>query len=248
VANSKIKPYDNLDPIRKLWEYQKSADPADVPVNASIFADCFPYTGTIDAAAPGPVGGWTFIEPFGALGGEFNFTPGIMSMDTFDADDFAIAVKPLTDPLSSVFDISGQFDFTEYSTPPNPTTTYQVIMNNSDISESLSVSLFGDGNIVVQAGDSTTIPTYTGTWTPDAGAHVVHFTIDALGIPRIWIDGIEKVLAFLGNVGTFFSFYPANNISWGGGAGDVTPDVSPLRHLFLTAGVVGPETIFSCPV
>jgi hypothetical protein len=171
-----------------------------------------------------------------------------MSMDTFDADDFAIAAKPLPAPLASVFGVSGQFDFTEYTTPPNSTTTYQAIVNNSGITESLLVSLFGDGSAVVQAGDSTLIPTYTGAWTPTPGAsHVVHFTIDGAGVPRLWIDGVEVTLVFVGNVGTFFSLYPDNNISYGGGAGDPTPDQSPLRSLHVTAGVVGPETVFCCP-
>jgi len=34
-------------------------------------------------------------------------------MDTFDADDFPIAFKPLSAPLATVFGLSGQFDFTE---------------------------------------------------------------------------------------------------------------------------------------
>jgi len=202
----------------------------------------------ISGAAPGPVCGWTFIEPFGPLGGQFTFTPGIMSMDTFDADDFPIAFKPLSAPLATVFGLSGQFDFTEYTTPPNPTTTYQVIINNFDLSESLAVSFFGDGNIAFQAGDSTLIPFYTGTWTPTPGAsHVVHFSVDGAGVPTLFLDGVAIPLIFVADVATFFALYPTNMVSYGGGAGDVTPDSSPLRSLFLTAGVVGPETVFCCP-
>lgn len=217
-------------------------------VTASIFADCFcSCTGVISGAAPGPVCGWTFIEPFGALGGLFTFTPGVMSMDTAGATQYAIATKALPASLSSVWGISGQFDFTEYPTTPNAETTYQIFMNNSDISEVLSVSLFGDGSVVVQAGDVDSCPTYVGSWTPDGSAHVVHFSIDSSGVPTLWIDGNEVSLTLYGSVGTWAASYPANSINYGGGAAVATPASSPLRHLFVTDGETGPETEFCCP-
>jgi hypothetical protein len=145
--------------------------PTPVPscVTASIFADCFGLcTGVINGVTPGPVCGWTFIEPFGALGGQFTFSPGVMLMETFDADDFPIAAKPLASPLATVFGVSGQFTFTEHQTPPNPNTTYQLIVNNTDLSESLLVSLFGDGSLIVQAGDPAAIPTYSTSMVVDS--------------------------------------------------------------------------------
>lgn len=217
-------------------------------VAASIFADCLgSCTGVISGAAPGPVCGWTFIEPFGALGGLFTFTPGVLSMDTAGATEFAIAAKPLPASLSSVWGVSGQFAFTEYPTAPNAETTYQIFMNNSDISEVLSVSLFGDGSVVVQAGDVDSVPTYTGSWTPNGGAHMVHFSIDSAGVPTLWLDGVAVPLTFYGNVGSWASSYPPNSISYGGGAAVAAPASSPLRNLFITQGETGPETVFCCP-
>ncbi len=227
-----------------------SPAPPPVPscVSASIFADCFrSCTGVVNAASPGPVCGWTYIEPFGPLGGQVTFTPGMMSVQSFDADDFPIVTKPLPAPLATVFGLSGQFAFTEYPTPPGPTTTYQIFMNNLGITQTLSVSLFGDGSVVVQAGDSTLIPTYTGTWTPNHGSHVVHFSIDGAGIPTFFLDGVNIPLVFFGNVLSAGSSYPDNSINYGAGAGDVTPASSPVRNLFITAGVVGPRTVFCCP-
>jgi hypothetical protein len=218
-------------------------------LSASIFADCFAgCIGAINGAAPGPVCGWNFIEPFGSLGGMFSFTPGIMSMDTAGDAQFPIAAKSLPASLSSVFGISGQFDFTEYLTAPNANTTYQIFLNNSDISEVLSVSLFGDGSLVVQAGEVNSVPTYVGTWMPTPGAaHVVHFSIDGLGVPTLWLDGVAITLTFFGNVGSFATSYPANSISYGGGAGVAVPAASPLRRLFITAGATAPGTEFCCP-
>lgn len=218
-------------------------------VTPSIFADCFgACTGVINGASPGPICGWTYIEPFGALGGEFNFAPGVMSMDSFDADDFPNATKPLSASLATVLGLSGQFEFTEYLTPPNPTTTYSIVLNNFDLSESLLVGLFGDGDLSVQAGDPASIPFYLGAWTPVPGAsHVVHFAVDGAGIPTIFIDGVAIPLVFTANVPSFSVFYPVNSISYGGGAGDVAAASSPLRNLFVTAGDPGPATVFCCP-
>lgn len=215
----------------------------------TIFADCFETcTGTIDGASPGPVCGWTFIEPFGALGGEFNFTPGVMSMDTFDADDFPIATKPLPAPLASVFNTSLQFDFTEYATAPNLNTAYQVLINNVGLTETIFLSLFGDGSVAVQVGDPASAATYSGVWTPTPGAdHVVHLTIDGAGVPLLYIDGILIPLAFLGNAGSFATAYPSDSVSYGGGAAVAAAAVSPLRSLFVTSGIFAPETDFCCP-
>lgn len=215
---------------------------------ASIFSDCFlSCTGTIDGAAPGPVCGWTFIEPFGSFGGEFVFTPGVMSMDTADADDYPNATKPLPNPLATVFGLSGQFSFTEYQTPPNAMTTYQVIINNDGITENLSVSFFGDGGVLIQAGEATLIPTYSGSWTPNGSAHTVHFSVDGSGVPILFLAGISVPLTFVGDALSASGLYPDNSITYGGGSGDAAPASSPLRNLFITAGISAPDTVFCCP-
>lgn len=241
-------------PASGLWS-QGSSLPAPAPasppscVKATIFGDCFSLcTGVISGGAPGPVCGWTFIEPFGPLGGQFTFTPGVMSMDTAGATDFPIATKPLMTPLLSVFGISGRFSFTEYATPPNPNTTYSLVLNNFDLSKSVLVSIFGDGTLSVQAGSPASIPTYLGTWTPVPGAaHVVSFAVDGAGIPTLFIDGVPVPLVFSANVPSFSTSFPVNSINYGGGAGVAAAASSPLRSLFLTAGASGPATAFCCP-
>src|SRR6185369_7283680 len=205
---------------------------------ADLFSDRFDAcTGMIDGSSPGPVCGWTFITPFGPLGGEFNFTPGSMSMDTDTDTEYAIAWKTLPAAFASFFDISGQFTFTEYLSTPNGFTTYQIVANNVDISESLSVSFFGDGSLGILVGDSTLTPFYVGTWTPTPGAtHTVSFSIDALGIPTLYVDGVEISLTLFGSVSSFFTLYPANMLSWGGGSGDPAAGSSVLESMFLTSG------------
>lgn len=168
-------------------------------------------------------------------------------MDSFDADDFPIAAKALANPLATIMGLSGQFEFTEYPTPPNANTAYQVIVSNFDGSEVLFVSLFGDGSVLIQAGNPASIPTYIGVWTPNGGTHVVHFSVDGAGVPTLYIDGVPIPMPFIANLPSFGSLYPVNSITYGGGSGDATPAVSPLFGLFLTAGAVGPSTEFCCP-
>lgn len=171
-----------------------------------------------------------------------------MSGDTFDNDDFPIAAKPLPAALASVFGVSGQWSFTEFTTPPNSSTVYQLVVNNTGLTESLSVSFFGDGNVGVEAGDPTNIPLYLGTWTPSAGAtHTVHFTVDGAGVPRLWLDGVEIPLTFVANVPTAWTFFPAQSIAYGVDSADAAPTSSPVTDFFVTAGIVGPETVFCCP-
>lgn len=215
---------------------------------ATIFADCFAdCNGTITGVSPGPVCGWTFTEFFGVFGGTIIFTPGQMSFFTANPIEFPGATKPIPAPLVTVNGVSGQFDFTEYPTPPNLGTDYTFFVTNQDLSEVISIGLFGDGTLIIAAGDPAAIPTYTGTWTPTLSAHRIYFSIDLLGVPSLFIDGVAVALTFAGLSTSPASGLPANVVSLLIGGGDVTPGASPVRSVFLTAGNVGPNTVFCCP-
>lgn len=203
--------------------------------------------GTIDGASPGPMCGWTFSEAFGVFGGSISFTPGVMTLNTTNANDFPGATKPLPAPLVTVNGLSGQFEFTEYATPPNVNTTYELFVTNQDLSEGLTIALFGDGSVAVQVGLPAAAATYTGAWTPNNGSHDVHFSTDALGVPTLYIDQVAIPLTFIGNSFSFPSFLPTNVVSFFGGSADPTPASSPVRNIFLTAGALGPATEFCCP-
>lgn len=171
-----------------------------------------------------------------------------MAVESFDADDFPIVTKPIPVPPASISGISGQFAFTEHPTPPTANTTYQLLVSNSDMSEVLAIALFGDGGIIVQAGDPNNIPTYLGTWTPNLGTHTVHFQVDGAGIPTLFIDGVATPLAFLADLGSFWVLYPAASISYGGGGADPGPSTAIVRDIFVTSGITPPQTVFCCPV
>lgn len=225
-----------------------SPAPAPNCVAATIFSDCFAgCAGTISGASPGPLCGWTFSEAFGPLGGSVTFTPGSMSFDSSGAADFPGDTKPLPLPLASVRSLTGKFEFTEYPTAPTGMTTYNLILNNQPLDDSVVLVLYGDGNVSFQVGDNTNSANYLGTWTPNNGSHVVAFQVDALGVPSLWIDGILIPLVFSGTSATFAPFLPANSISFFASSADVAPGTAPVRNALITSGIVDPAAVFCCP-
>lgn len=237
-------------PAGGLWPAGRSGPsaPGQQCRPAHLFADCFAScSGVISLASPGPVCGWTYSDVFGGGTADFAFVPGSMTVETTGDTEFPAASRPLGSDLASVFGIAGLFDFTEYQTVPNGQTTYELIVNNVDQSQIALVGLFGDGGLIVQVGDPANAATYLGAWTPNNGAHRVYFSIDALGVPGLCIDGAPVALTSIGNVPSFGAFLPANSVAYLGGAGVAGAASNPVRDIFLTTGDPGPQSIFCCP-
>lgn len=247
-------------PASGLWPSggnagQPASGPTPTPtppsscVTPSLFADCFAMClGTIDGVTPGPICGWTFSMPFGPLGGSITFTPGSMSFNTTAPGDFPGDNKSLSAPLPTVNGITGQFSFTEYPTPPTVNTSYEIVITNQDLSEAVFVALFGDGTAAIQVGDPAASSNYTGTWTPTpGGTHDVHFSVSALGVPTLYIDGVVMALTFVGISPSFSSLLPANTVSFFLGSGDAAATTAPVQDVFVTDGILAPNTVFCCP-
>jgi len=201
----------------------------------------------ISGASPGPLCGWTFSEAFGPLGGTVTFAPGSMSFDTAGAADFPGDTKPLTLPLVSVKGLTGKFEFTEYQTAPNAFTTYDLILNNQAMDDTIVIGLLGDGSLLFQTGDPASSSNYSGTWVPNNGSHEVTFQTDALGVPSLWIDAVQIPLTFIGMGASFASLLPANSISFFLGSADAAAGTAPVRNVFVTTGALGLDTTFCCP-
>lgn len=237
---------------RPAAQQAPGATPAPTPtpiptcVTPSIFADCFlDCTGTIDAGSPGPVCGWTFDQPFGAFGGSISFTPGLMSFNS-TAANFPGATKPLAAPLAGVFDMTVQYQFSEFSAPLGSFESYFFSITNFDNSEYAQVILDDGGNVLVTAGPAAGSDFYTGTWTPNNGAHEVHLTIDSLGVPTLFIDGVLVPLAFSFNASEFPTF-PTNAVSLYASDAFGGPQSSTVSDVFVTSGVLSEGTVFCCP-
>lgn len=229
-----------------------AASPASPPApscfTASLFSDCFSgCMGTINGGSPGPICGWTYNEAFGPLGGSIAFTPGIMSFDTTAAPDYPGASKPLPASLPDVLNLTLRYSFTEYQSVPTPATAYQIAVNNFDNSLTAFLSMYGDGSFFLQVGLMAATPSYLGTWTPNGGSHEVHLTVDAVGTPALFIDGVAMALPFFGNVASFSSLFPADSVTLFAGSDQAGPQSSPVTGVFVSAGVLPETTEFCCP-
>lgn len=240
-----------LQSQKPLQVLEKLTGVGGVLLSMYLFTDCFECDGTISAANPGPVCGWTFDNVFNGGNATMTFATGsvgTMTINTVSDTDYPIMRKPLPDTLTDLFDLSGRFDFTEYQTTPNAETTYQYWVNNSDTSQELVVSLFGDGSVIFQVGPVDACHTYLGTWTPNGGNHSVYFYSGTDGSvpPSVFLDGVEVSLSFYGDVGTFATVLPSNMIAIAGGAGDPASATSVVTNVFLMTGDVGVNTPLNC--
>lgn len=150
-------------------------------------------------------------------------------------------------PVPNFLGVSGQFLFSEFSSAPIASTTYQFAGTNFDLTDSFVLALFGDGNVFFQVGDPTLAPFYVGTWTPNNGPHKVSFSISALGVPTLFIDDVEIPLVLGGSAFSVMALYPvniANVLAASGFAGAVS---SVWTKLFLTSGILPPTTEYECP-
>lgn len=214
-------------------------------VTADIFSDCFvgATPGTINAGSPGPLNGWTWSQPFGPKGGQVTFAPDIMSFDCTNGTTPG-ATKAHA-PLAAMVSITIQSLFTTFPGPIVPGRRYEWYVTNTGVTQIVKVSLNEDGFCFIFVGDPNSGSSYSGTWTPSIGQHKVHATVDALGVPRLWIDDVEITLSF---DGSGFS-ETAPNIS------DVVaaymvyitdPSQGSLQNLHVASGNLPTSTEFCC--
>ena len=228
--------------------FEKIAGTGNVALAEYLFTYCSDCSGEISAVSPGPVCGWIFDDAFGP--GDSYVTlesGGVLIMSAESETDYMIARKELPEPVGSTFDKSGRWTFSEYQTIPNGTTTYQYWVNNSDISEIITISLFGDGNLIFQFGPVDLAYSWIGTWTPDGGTHTVHFSTGSLTEdPKLYINGVEVPLIFLGQLVTFGAQLVPNMIAVMGGSGETGSSTSVVSNIVLTTGTIGPNVPLGC--
>lgn len=230
-----------------------SAAPQPACVTASIFGDCFAgCSGTISGLSPGPVCGWSFDHPFFVGSpGTVSFTPGSMSLNVpaQASGDTSGATKPLPASLASVFGISGQFSFSEFS-PAGSIESYLFILTNAPNNESFYLLLdAGTPLITVQVGRTALpfLPFYEGTWTPDGGAHKVDFTVDALGVPTLSIDGAPILLTPGASLAPFADGLPGDRVYISGQSFSDLPKAAVFTQFAVTSGNLPIDTVYCCP-
>jgi hypothetical protein len=213
-----------------------------------LFADCFTgCEGVVSAISPGPVCGWTLVSNSVPGNATATFGDNELTFTTFTDTDFPGITKLLPNPLVSVNDLSGRYNFAEYPTPPNTNTAYQKWIINEDGSEVILISVFGDGSTLFSFGDPTNLPTYLGTWTPNNGEHTVHFTTGPM--PTMLVDGVDTNLVFFGNIDVSGFQPPQNNsVAFFSGSGVNATASSETDNIFLVLinGIIGPHAILGC--
>lgn len=214
---------------------------------ASIFTDCFPCTGgPINGGSPGPTCGWTFSEAFGPKGGQVTFTPGVMSLDALGGiSDTPGASHPLAGALSSGLDITVQFKLTEHPGSVGSGTDYQLYFFDSTFTTWVLLFLNATGFAQIISGSTVSGDGYSGTWVPTGGSHKVDFSINALGIPTLFIDDIPIPLIFSGSGFSPFGIFVADTLYFF----SLRPSAvtsAKVMDVFLTSGIQPPTTVYCC--
>lgn len=244
-------------PASSPWSFGNrgsAAQPAPAPTpipptpctEATVFSDVFPgCMGTIDAGSIGPVCGWVWDLSDG-VGGSVSFTPGVMSFNAPLGGGTSADQKIFPVTLTTVNGITGQFTFTEFPASGPGFTGYEISIVSDGQADLFQLMLDNSGSVFVEVGSTGPGNTilYLGTWTPNSGTHTVHFTVDALGAPRLWIDGVEIVLINSGSI--FFDPTVANGVTFIMFDFSGNAVSSPVTSVFVTLGALPPETIF-CP-
>lgn len=236
-------------PASGLWPSGRAGPQTPLPscTGANFLSDCFAHcVGTITPASPGPVCGWTYDSVFGS--GPITFTPGFMTVQSPGFLDEPMADKNFASSLIDIINTTLQFQFSEFpDILGDPNTAYVVIITNFDLSKCILILLFSDGTVIFQLGPTLNATNYTGTWSPNNGTHTVHVTIDAMGIPSLFVDGVSIPLAFLSMGPSFAQLFPPNIMSLGAGNGTASPSSMSYEKAFLAAGIFPPDTVFCCP-
>lgn len=153
------------------------------------------------------------------------------------------ARKTIPNPVI-LMGITGQFHFQEFSTQ-TANDFYDFSIEDTGQVNGLDLFMSGDGFLRFQVGPMVGSPFYDGTWTPSGGAHEVHYTVDALGVPTLWVDGAFIPLVLGGSQPN------SANATSNGINGEFQKDgVGPparVTDYFLTVGILPPTTDFCCP-
>ena len=176
---------------------------------------------------------------------------GAIGTTSFDGDQMVQTQNPFTYAGASkalpgappISNLTMQFQFTEMA----GLGTYAVTLHGAAGKPKVGLQLQG-GSIQLLLGNSDPIPTYLGIYTDVPSAtRLVHLTVDALGNPSLWIDGIAIPLVLSVPIAAL-PLGPVNSIvvfSVNAAAGPAR--VATYDYLFVDNVVRPPTTIFCCP-
>jgi hypothetical protein len=176
-----------------------------------------------------------------ANAGVVTFTPGQASIDG-PAMGIIRIQKEIPNPVT-LFGITGQYHFKEFDSQ-TADDLYDISIADLGSLNGLDLTLRGNGLVYFQVGPGAAAPFYDGLWTPNGGAHTVHYNVSPAGIPTIWIDGVLIPMVFGGSQPNAANA-PDNSINLEFiRANSGAPAL--LTDYFLTLGILPPSTQFCC--
>lgn len=163
--------------------------------------------------------------------------------------NFPAAVKTPGAPASAL-GITVQFAFSESATIPlTDGAGYSLYLVDSTGANALVLFLDDLDNVFLQAGPVGGSTQYTGTWTPNNGAHVVSLSVDGLGVPTLQIDAEVITLTPGASIPVGIGTLANNTVSFffTNEALDPDPHFMSVSDVFVTAGALPAGTDFCCP-
>jgi len=225
--------------------------PTPCDADADLFTNCFVSNtpGKIDVASPGPLNGWTYIDFFDFdASGDVTFQASGPALFNFVSGQGPGMSKPVAG-LTSVNNLTLKYRFTEYPGDPSAV-DYQTVVNDFANGDFLQVDLSASGASVSVGPQPNGWSNYTGAWTPTPGAtHDVQVQTDNLGVPRMWVDGVEIALAFNSMGAGGPDYVPPNAIAFLAlnFAEPAIPKITAsLTNIFLATGSYPVDTVFCC--
>jgi hypothetical protein len=134
---------------------------------------------------------------------------------------------------------TAQFLLQEIAAAPTANKIYTFAIFDSLGNGIIQVALRGDGTLTVTVGASS----YSGAWSPMSGAtRQVHLTVDALGVPSLWIAGVSIPLAPIAPLAVTST---PNTIELGI-ENDDEDGMGAYDNVFVALGIFPPATVFCC--
>ena len=216
-------------PASGLWPSGSTPSRPPAPsCQAPYFAACFQ-----GCNAPGNCG-WTIITPPDTVifdGARVNLGSGE------DENPDGLVTHALAGVPANTF--TAQFLLQEIAAAPTANKLYSFTIFDSLGNGIIQVALRGDGTLTVTVGPSS----YGGAWTPMSGAtSTVHLTVDALGVPSLWIAGVSIPLAPTAPLAVTST---PNTIELGI-ENDDEDGMGAYDNVFVALGIFPPATVFCC--
>lgn len=167
-----------------------------------------------------------------------------MTLASADNTEAPYVKKTVSAAISSIFGTTAQFLF--FQAGDFGSADYVFLFTNQGNTEQLYIQVEAGGTLTIEVGPTNAQNFYSGAWSSKPGVlRKFSITVDALGVPRLFIDGEETPLILFSNSGGRAGFQ-GNSVFALFNNDIVTPLSFVVKKIFLATGVK-PNVDFCCP-